>query len=43
MDQLYEYMLRQLAQIPDSFHRYIYDSINWDNRMLGLVGPCGVG
>ena len=43
MDQLYEYMLRQLAQTPDSFHRYIYDSINWDNRMLGLVGPRGVG
>ena len=43
MDQLYEYMLRRLAQTPDSFHRYIYDSINWDNRMLGLVGPRGVG
>ena len=43
MDQLYEYMLRQLAQTPDSFRRYIYDSINWDNRMLGLVGPRGVG
>lgn len=43
MDQLYEYMLRQLAQTPDSFRRYVYDSINWDNRMLGLVGPRGVG
>ena len=43
MDQLYEYMLRRLAQTPDSFHRYVYDSINWDNRMLGLVGPRGVG
>lgn len=43
MDQLYEYMLRQLAQAPDSFRRYIYDSVNWDSRMLGLVGPRGVG
>ena len=43
MDRLYEYMLRQLAQTPDSFHRYIYGSINWDGRMLGLVGPRGVG
>ena len=43
MDRLYEYMNRQLNGVSDEFHRYIYDEINWDNRMLGLVGPRGVG
>lgn len=43
MDKLYEYMRRQLAGTPQSFHRYLYASINWESRMLGLVGPRGVG
>ena len=25
------------------FHRYMYDRINWSNRMFGIVGPRGVG
>lgn len=43
MNRLYEYMNRQLAVTPCSFHRYCYENINWDNHMLGLVGPRGVG
>ena len=43
MDRLYETMHRLLANTTSSFHRYVYDRINWDNRMLGLVGPRGVG
>ena len=43
MERLYEYMNRQLKSVNDEFHRYMYDKINWDNRMLGLVGPRGVG
>lgn len=43
MDRLYETMHRLLANTTSNFHRYIDDRINWDNRMLGLVGPCGVG
>ncbi len=43
MDQLFEYMERQLASVTTGFRRYLYPSINWDNRMLGLVGPRGVG
>lgn len=43
MEQLYEYMRLQLEGVKSSFHRYAYDQINWDNRMLGLVGPRGVG
>ena len=43
MNQLYEYERRLLAATPTAFHRYLYPSIRWDNRMLGLVGPRGVG
>lgn len=43
MDRLYETMHRLLASTTSNFHRYVYDRINWDNRMLGLIGPRGVG
>lgn len=43
MNQLYEYMVRQLEGTTSSFHRYVYDAIDWDSHMLGLVGPRGVG
>ncbi len=43
MDRLYEYMYRLLDEANSSFHRYAYENINWENHMLGLVGPRGVG
>ncbi|WP_321972643.1 ATP-binding protein [Paratractidigestivibacter sp.] len=43
MQRLYEAMYRLLDQMPVEFHRYLYDQIKWDNRMLGIVGPRGVG
>ena len=43
MEKLYEYMEKQLDSIPSQFVRYAYDAIHWENRMLGLVGPRGVG
>ena len=43
MEKLYEFMEKQLEETTSSFIRYKYDSIHWENRMLGLVGPRGVG
>lgn len=43
MDRLYENMYRLLGNTTSNFLRYIYPSIQWENRMLGLVGPRGVG
>lgn len=43
MEQLYEFMRRRLDETSFTFHRYVFDDIKWDNRMLGLVGPRGVG
>ncbi len=40
---LTEFMEGQLKQTASAFHRYMYDRINWDARMFGLVGPRGVG
>ena len=43
MESLYEHMQNQLSSAKLGFRRYQYDRINWENRMLALVGPRGVG
>ena len=42
-NSLYEYMDTMLKQAPAGMKRYIYDDIAWDARMVGIVGPRGVG
>lgn len=42
-DSLYAYMNEILRRTPVSFRRYMYDRINWDNRLIGITGPRGVG
>ena len=37
------YMNAELRRTPTAFHRYMYDRILWEDRMIGLVGPRGVG
>lgn len=41
--QLITYMREQLQSTPLEFHRYMYDKILWDDKMVGIVGPRGVG
>ncbi len=41
--RLITYMQEQLQRTPREFHRYMYDRIMWDERLVGLVGPRGVG
>lgn len=43
MERLQEYFDNQLEYTTSLFHRYMYDRIDWDNRLIGLVGPRGVG
>ena len=43
MDELYEYMRNQLNLCKFTFRRYADGAIDWDCRMLGLLGPRGVG
>jgi len=35
---------RHLLQLTESrFHRYLYDKVNWNGRLVGIVGARGVG
>lgn len=40
---LYQYMSDMLRQTTEEHFRYIYSDIDWSARMIGLVGPRGVG
>lgn len=41
--KLYEYMSELIRHTPMEFVRYMYDEIAWNDRMIGIVGPRGVG
>lgn len=43
MESLFQYSNQLIAQVDTSFTRYIYNEINWQNRLVGLVGSRGVG
>ena len=43
MDKLFEYSNRLIKETDTKFLRYMYNEINWKNRMIGLIGPRGVG
>lgn len=42
-ESLYAYMRLQLDLISSSFHRYLYNKINWNARMVAITGARGVG
>jgi predicted AAA+ superfamily ATPase len=43
MDKLFEYSNRLIKETDTKFFRYMYNKINWKSRMIGLIGPRGVG
>ena len=43
MEQLFSYSQKLIQELDSEFVRYIYPQINWENRLIGLVGPRGVG
>ena len=43
MNSLYRTSARLVQQITTSFHRYLYDQINWDGRLTAIKGARGVG
>lgn len=43
MQQLQATFHKLLRETSTTFHRYMYDRINWEARMIGLMGPRGVG
>ena len=43
MNQLQDRFHKLLLETDNRLHRYMYDRINWNSRMIGLTGPRGVG
>lgn len=43
MNQLQDRFNKLLLETDTRFHRYMYERINWNGRMIGLTGPRGVG
>lgn len=43
MQKVYLTYSRLLSAVDTSYHRYLYDEINWDNRLVAIKGPKGVG
>ncbi|PZV76693.1 hypothetical protein CLV31_12418 [Algoriphagus aquaeductus] len=43
MDSLFQYSNQLIARVDTAYTRYLYNKINWQNRLLGLTGPRGVG
>lgn len=43
MERLFEYSNKLINEADTGFMRYMYDEINWKSRMIGLIGPRGVG
>lgn len=40
---LYNYYHRKLQAVKTTFKRYLYNRINWNSRLIGLMGARGVG
>ncbi len=40
---LVNYMQEQLILVTSDFKRYMYDKLPWEARLVGLMGPRGVG
>lgn len=43
IDYLYQISNRKINQISLTYKRPLYYQINWDNRLIGIKGPKGVG
>ena len=43
MESLIKNFKELLSLTPPDFKRYLYSEIAWGDRMLGIVGPRGVG
>jgi predicted AAA+ superfamily ATPase len=43
MKALYQKFETLLQDTTTDFKRYLYDRVSWDSRMVGVIGPRGVG
>ncbi len=43
MEDLFAASGKLVREVGTDFQRYLYNQINWNNRLIGLTGPRGVG
>ncbi|PRY89793.1 ATP-binding protein [Mongoliibacter ruber] len=43
MEKLYQKFETLLQNTTTDFKRYLYDRVSWESRMIGIIGPRGVG
>lgn len=43
MDILYSFHENMIRQASDGFFRFLYEKINWDQRLIAIKGPRGAG
>lgn len=43
MKTLFEYSAQLISEVKTDFVRYMYPRIHWQNRLIGITGPRGVG
>lgn len=43
MERLIAHYRNLLKETDVTFQRYLYDQIEWDNRMIAILGPRGIG
>ena len=43
VQMIYDMSADRIRETETSFHRYLFDEIDWDSRVVALDGPRGVG
>jgi len=43
MEKLFQYSVSRINSVDTSFKRYLWNLINWDNRLIVITGARGVG
>ena len=43
MDKLFQFSASRVNSVDPSFKRYLWNKINWDNRLIAITGARGVG
>lgn len=43
MQNLFRYSLMRVREVPLKFKRYLFDLIQWDDRLIGITGARGTG
>lgn len=43
VEKIYRSYRRRLQETPLSFTRFLYERINWNDKLIGIKGARGVG